>query len=95
MDDQRPTAPAETPAVVRATLARVAAGDRCMLLPGETGAGKEVAADRLHPLSPRRDHPLVKLDGGALRVRPIDLRFVAATNRDLAAEAASGVGVER
>ncbi|MEW6433639.1 MAG: sigma 54-interacting transcriptional regulator [Myxococcota bacterium] len=37
-----------------------------MLLEGETGAGKEVLAQRLHALSPRRREPFVVQDCGAL-----------------------------
>ena len=131
----------------------VAAGNISVLVLGETGAGKEVLAETIHRLSPRRDAPFLRLncaalpetlleselfghergaftgathgkpglletaDGGTvfldevgelamstqvklLRVleerevlpvggvkpRPIDVRFVAATNRDLEAE---------
>ena len=142
---------------VHATLARIASGDLPVLLLGETGVGKEISADLLHRLSPRRVQPLVKLncgafveslleselfghergafsgavaakaglletaDGGtvfldevgelapstqvkllrvleeravrrvgAVKARPIDVRFVAATNRDLEAEIQRG-----
>ncbi len=124
---------------------------------GETGAGKEVFAERLHRRSPRRDHPYVKVNCaaltetlfeselfgyekgafsgaatakpglietaeggtlfldevgeltpalqakllrvledaqvrrvGGLKSRPVNVRIVAATNRDLEAEAAAG-----
>ena len=50
---------------IHATLQRVAAGDLAVLLLGETGVGKEVSADLLHRLSPRREGPLVKLNCGA------------------------------
>ncbi len=51
---------------VHALLAAVAPGDLGVLLLGETGVGKEVSAELLHRLSPRRDRPLLKLNCGAL-----------------------------
>jgi len=51
---------------VMAQLARVAATDTTVLLEGETGTGKEVAADALHRASARRDAPLLVVDCGAL-----------------------------
>jgi two-component system response regulator AtoC len=36
------------------------------LIMGETGVGKEVIAERIHASSPRKDHPLVKLNCAAL-----------------------------
>jgi transcriptional regulator with GAF, ATPase, and Fis domain len=135
----------------------VAAGSISVLILGETGAGKEVLAERVHHLSPRRDKPLLRLSCaalaetllesalfghergsftgatearpglletahggtvlldevgelsmstqvkllrvleerqvlrvGAVRHRPIDVRFLAATNRDLEAEVERG-----
>jgi two-component system, NtrC family, response regulator AtoC len=131
----------------------VAAGNISVLLLGETGAGKEVLAETIHRMSPRRDAPFLRLNCaalsetlleselfghergaftgathgkpglletanggtvfldevgeltmstqvkllrvleerevlpvGGLKPRPIDVRFVAATNRDLEAE---------
>jgi len=131
----------------------VAAGNISVLVLGETGAGKEVLAETIHRLSPRRDAPFLRLNCaalsetlleselfghergaftgathgkpglletanggtvfldevgelamstqvkllrvleehevlpvGGLKTRPIDVRFVAATNRDLEAE---------
>ncbi len=37
-----------------------------VLIQGPTGSGKELAADMLHALSPRRDKPLVKVNCGAI-----------------------------
>jgi DNA-binding NtrC family response regulator len=132
---------------------RAAASPISMLILGETGVGKEVMAQTIHKLSPRKDRPLLALncaglsetlieselfghergaftgatqtkrglletaDGGTafldevgdmplsvqakllrvietrevlpvggLKARPIDVRFIAATNRDLEAE---------
>jgi DNA-binding NtrC family response regulator len=47
-------------------LAQVAATDYSVLLQGETGAGKELAAHALHDYGPRRDKPFVAVDCGAL-----------------------------
>jgi transcriptional regulator of acetoin/glycerol metabolism len=47
-------------------IARIAAGNISVLLLGETGAGKEVMAERIHALSPRAKKPLVRLHCGAL-----------------------------
>jgi len=135
----------------------VAAGTISVLVLGETGAGKEVLAETIHRLSPRRDAPFLRLNCAALsetlleselfghdrgaftgathaklgllatadrgtvfldevgelamstqvkllrvledrqvlpvggiKPRPIDVRFVAATNRDLEAEIERG-----
>jgi len=44
----------------------VAASDSPVLLLGETGVGKELFADTVHRLSPRRDGPLVKISLSAV-----------------------------
>jgi two-component system, NtrC family, response regulator AtoC len=49
---------------------RVAGGDISVLLTGETGAGKEVAAEQIHLCSPRRDQPFLRLNCAAL-VEPL------------------------
>jgi len=51
---------------VMAQLARVAQSDATVLLEGETGTGKEIAADSLHGASPRRDAPMLVVDCGAV-----------------------------
>ncbi len=45
---------------------QVAPLDSNVLLQGETGAGKEVIANALHYLSPRRNGPLIKVNCGAI-----------------------------
>jgi hypothetical protein len=48
------------------TVQRVAAGTLSVLLLGETGAGKEVLAETVHRLSPRRDEAFLRLNCAAL-----------------------------
>ncbi|HSU41857.1 MAG TPA: sigma 54-interacting transcriptional regulator, partial [Polyangiaceae bacterium] len=139
------------------TIERLAQGQINVLIVGETGVGKEVAAEAIHRASPRRDSPMLRLncaslsealleselfghergaftgacsakpglielaDGGTVfldevgelapalqakllrlietrelmrvggvRPRPIDVRFLFATNRDLQAEVQAG-----
>jgi DNA-binding NtrC family response regulator len=51
---------------VFALLERAAASDATVLLTGETGTGKEAAAESLHLSSPRRDGPFIVIDCGAI-----------------------------
>ncbi len=51
---------------VRELIARVAASDSSVLLLGETGTGKEVAARSIHGRSGRRAKPMVKVNCAAL-----------------------------
>jgi two-component system, NtrC family, response regulator GlrR len=51
---------------VFAILERAAASDATVLLTGETGTGKEAAAESLHMTSPRRDGPFIVVDCGAI-----------------------------
>jgi DNA-binding NtrC family response regulator len=48
------------------TLRRFAASDESVLLSGETGSGKEVAARAIHEFSPRRNSPFVVVNCPAL-----------------------------
>jgi two-component system response regulator AtoC len=47
-------------------IGRVAGSEISVLLTGETGAGKEVLAERIHTRSPRRDGPFLRLNCAAL-----------------------------
>jgi transcriptional regulator with PAS, ATPase and Fis domain len=49
-----------------ALLERAAANDVTVLIEGETGTGKEVAAESVHAESARRDQPFVVVDCGAV-----------------------------
>src|SRR5262249_37809161 len=51
---------------VFAVLERVAQSDASVLLLGETGTGKEVAAESLHRASPRNGGPLIAVDCAAI-----------------------------
>jgi transcriptional regulator with PAS, ATPase and Fis domain len=44
----------------------IARSNLSVLIVGETGAGKEITADRLHALSPRRNGPHIKINCGAI-----------------------------
>jgi formate hydrogenlyase transcriptional activator len=45
---------------------QVAPSDSTILLAGETGTGKELLARAIHRLSPRGEHPLIKVNCGAI-----------------------------
>ncbi|MEM8929656.1 MAG: sigma 54-interacting transcriptional regulator [Acidobacteriota bacterium] len=45
---------------------QVAAHDSPVLLLGETGVGKDVLAQHIHAVSPRRDGPMIKVNCGAI-----------------------------
>ena len=58
----------ESPAIleVLALVEQVAPTTSTVLIEGETGVGKELIAQRIHELSPRRDRPIVKVNCAAL-----------------------------
>ena len=58
----------EAPAFLSAldVICKVAPTEAPVLVTGETGTGKEVAAELLHRASPRRDGPLVKVNLGGM-----------------------------
>jgi formate hydrogenlyase transcriptional activator len=53
-------------ATVLHMIERVAPTDTTVLILGETGTGKELVARAVHNRSPRRSHPLVKVNCGAI-----------------------------
>jgi len=58
----------DSPAIraVLAQVEKVAGTEASVLLLGETGTGKELIAERIHELSPRRGHPMIKVNCAAL-----------------------------
>jgi two-component system, NtrC family, response regulator GlrR len=84
---------------VFAMLERAATGDATVLLTGETGTGKEAAAESLHLAGPRRDRPFIVIDCGAIPPNLLEAELFghekgaftgATTDRVGAFEAASG-----
>jgi two-component system, NtrC family, response regulator GlrR len=84
---------------VFAVLERAAQSDATVLLTGETGTGKDVAAESLHRESARREGPFVVVDCGAIPAGLLETELFgheagaytgATTDRCGAIEAASG-----
>ena len=68
MNPQAPNIIGESPQLAAALdhISRLAAIDRSVLIIGERGTGKELAAERLHYLSPRWDQTFTKINCGAI-----------------------------
>jgi DNA-binding NtrC family response regulator len=60
-DETRPLAGSAPMQTLRRLTEQVAASELSVLILGETGVGKEVLAEKIHRLSPRRKGPFVKL----------------------------------
>jgi len=82
-----------------AILERAAASDATVLLTGETGTGKEAAAESIHQTSARRDGPMIVVDCGSIPPNLLEAElfghekgsFTGATSERAGAfEAASG-----
>jgi DNA-binding NtrC family response regulator len=58
-----------------AVLERTADKHVTLLLHGETGTGKDLVARAIHEASPRREHPFVIVDCGALAAEQIELEL--------------------
>ena len=52
--------------IVRALIAKLAGNNSTVLITGESGTGKELAARAIHEMSPRREHPFVPVNCGAI-----------------------------
>ncbi len=55
-----------------ALLERAAASDATLLLEGESGTGKDLAAETVHSLSPRRGGPFIVVDCGSMQANLVE-----------------------
>src|SRR5688572_27270433 len=78
---------------VMAQLARVAGADTTVLLEGETGTGKELAAESLHRESRRRDAPFLVVDCGAIPPELIEAELFGHAKGAFTGAVAERVGV--
>ncbi len=72
---ERRSEPEAGPECVLPALDRIAGSDLPVLLRGETGVGKEIAARRLHALSPRASQPFVAVNCGAIARELMESQF--------------------
>jgi DNA-binding NtrC family response regulator len=71
---------------LRATIERIAAHDTWVLVTGEPGSGKEVAARYLHSMSPRKDRAFVEMNLAAVPAQNLAVQlFGSETDSDITA----------
>jgi DNA-binding NtrC family response regulator len=84
---------------VFAMLERASASDATLLLEGESGTGKDLAAETVHSLSPRKEGPFVVVDCGSMQANLVESQLFghrkgaftgAVSDRPGAFEAADG-----
>lgn len=82
----------KSPAMLRlyAEVAAIAVTDATVLLLGETGVGKDVAARHIHRLSRRVDAPFIKVDCGNIPENVIESELFGCTPGSLAEAGRSG-----
>jgi len=67
---------------LRETIERIAAHDTWVLITGEPGCGKEVAARYLHSLSARRDRPFIEINLAAVPAANMAVQLFGAESAD-------------
>ena len=74
-----------------AVIARIARSDAPVMITGESGSGKEAAAQTLHSLSRRREKPLVAINCGAVSASLIERALRTRKGAFTARTAADGI----
>ncbi len=74
-------------------LAKVAASDATVLIEGETGTGKDLAAESIHRESARRDKPFLVIDCGAIPAALLESELFGHERGSFTGAAARRVGV--